>query len=220
MQNEVINQLRLDATDDLQKVKDWVNLAYTDAAITTEFLSQKTTVTPTAGGTYTFTSTPIRIKLIQLTVAGVTYRTMNEVSLNKILELRAQATSSPVSGPPYYYAFDGTKDIEVYPKFLGTESMDIWAVYTPTALSSDSDVPVFPEPYSSVIVYGAMVEAAGFSKDLMFGIAGYQQQYQYWLSKLMTHVNRRRGAKAKHFDRYDEDIYIPHDPSTDLRELR
>lgn len=222
MQNEVINRLRLDSTNELQMVKDAINVVYADAVITNEYLQQKTTVAPSAGGSYTFTSTPIRIKHVQLSVGSVVYQPLRPRALEEILQMRAAATGlNAVTGPPIYFAFDGTQSIEVYPNFQGTESMDIWATYEPTALSANGDVPVMPEPYASrVLVYGALAELADYTKDLLVGVMGYQQLYQAWMAKFRVHVNRRRGAGNKPWSIANDGHYIPHDPSTDLRESR
>ena len=37
IQNAVINKLRLDSTNDLSKVKDWINQVYYEACIETNF---------------------------------------------------------------------------------------------------------------------------------------------------------------------------------------
>lgn len=222
IQNEVIARLRLDSQNDLQLVKDTVNVVYADAVVTNEYLQQKSTVTPSASSTYTFTSTPLRIKQIQVTVGSVIYQPLKPRDLHEILQMRAATTGqSPVTGPPIYYAFDGSASMEVYPSFQGTESMDIWATYQPTALSANTDVPVLPEPYASrVLVYGALAELADYTKDLLMGPMGYMQLYQLWNGKLRTHLNRRRDGGNKPWNVVNDGHFVPHDPSTDLRDSR
>lgn len=218
LQSEVISRLRLDSVNDLTMVKNNMNRVYAHACIKTEALQAKTTVSPSAGGSYTLTSAVLRIRYIQLTVGSVGYPLLIEKSLEEILSLRAQATSAPVTGPPQYYAVDGSATIEVYPNFLGNESMDIWAVNAPTALSGDTDVPVLPEPYgSAVLIYGTLVEMADFSKDMLTGAQGYAQQYQYWLAELRQHLNRRTGARVQQLRVAGSGSFVPHDPSSDVR---
>ncbi len=223
----MVNRLRLDADptnatgNDLTMVKNAINRAYYDTCITTEFVQTKTTVSPTSGGSYTLGSTIIRPKLYQLTVGSVVYRPLEYRSLEDILRFRAANTNSPQTGPPQYFTMDGTQTIEVYPNFQGNETMDIWAVNAPTALSATTDVPVIPEPYGSAcLVYGACTELADFTKDLLTGMQGYEAGYQMWLSKLRVHVNRRRGSNAQKMFAMPMSTIIPHDPSTDDRSYR
>lgn len=227
MQLEVQNRLRLDADatnssgNDLQMIKDTLNAVYADVCITNEVTVAKTAVSPTAGGTYTLASTVVRVKDLQVLVGNVTYRTMIWQPLDQILMYRYAATNSPETGPPLYYCITGQKDLEVYPNFQGNETLNIWAVTAPTALSAVGDVTILPEPYGSrCLIYGALSELADFTKDLLVGMAGYDVKYQQWLMKLRTHLNRSKGVNASKQFESPSPSFIPHDPSTDDRRFR
>ncbi len=227
LQREVRDRLRLDADpdnatgNDLAMIKNTLNAVYADVCITNEALQSKTTVSPTSGGSYTLGSTIIRVKTLQINIGAVTYRPLIWKNLEEILRYRSQATTAPTTGPAQFYTFDGMQTIEVYPNFQGNESLDIWAVTAPTALSATSDVPVLPEPYGSrCLVYGACKELADFTKDLLTGMDGYEQAYEAWMMKLRTHLNRRKGSRANREFALPTLGFVPHDPSTDLGSIR
>lgn len=215
----MINRLRLDSTADSQKVQDWINSAYTDAVVTTEALQTSSTMALTANtSSYTLPSAVIRIEFMQCSVASTTYPVMIETTLQRLLNLRVQSTPSAVGAPPYYYTLVGENQLEIYPPAAGTETVTIFYSYLPTPLVNAGDVPSLPEPYASnLLIYGALVEGADFSKEMLTGVQGYAQMYQYWLSKLRTHLSRRKGAGVKQFDIVGSGLFTPHDPSTDIR---
>src|SRR4051794_17384820 len=98
-------------------VKNAINRAYADTCLTVEAFQSKSTVSPSSGGTYTFASTVLRPKVFQITSGSVKYRQLQWRSLDEILAYRAQASSSPTTGPPTYYTLDGSLTMEVYPDF-------------------------------------------------------------------------------------------------------
>jgi hypothetical protein len=228
LQREVKDRLRLDADpdsasgNDLTKIKDTINSVYADVCITNEVLQSKAvTASPTAGPEYTLTSTVLRVKVVQITTGGVKYRPLEWRSLDDILRYRSATTASAVTGPAQYYTLTGMQTLEVYPDFLGTETLEIWAVTAPTALSATSDVPVLPEPYASkCLVYGACSELADFTKDLLTGADGYDQRYQQWMMKLKVHLNRRKGDRANRYFDIPRLGFVPHDPSVDVGSIR
>src|SRR4029077_2617592 len=73
IQQAVIEKATLDPVLDVQKVKDWVNQAYFQAAVETEAISGEATMAMTAGtGSYTFPAAIARIRQMAVQRAGST----------------------------------------------------------------------------------------------------------------------------------------------------
>lgn len=202
IQNGVISKLRLDATDDLAKVKDWINRAYFFTCIEVGFFESSTAATALSADA-TNCSVPsaiVKIDYIVPTNGGITYAPMEEVTFEEILELRTYSGGSPTTGAPYRYAFrsSSSSSIEFWPNAAGGEVLTFYGDCLPTALSSDSDMPIFPEPYATELLeYGAMVKAAEFKKDPL--LAEWNAVYMDWVAKFKGFNNHRAGAKTQQF---------------------
>ena len=218
IQNAVLAKGRLDATADLDKVKDWINAAQARANMETEALVTLATMSTTASvSSYTFPSAAVRIKALYVTAGGVQYRPLAPVSLNRILELRQGIGGSGATNAyPQVYALVGLTEFEVFPTPDGTETITVYYLQQPTALSADADVPQLPEPFASkVLEYGALVEAAEFKRD--DSLQGFAQQYEAWIQRLRTHLNRLGGGIPLQMEVYGSPVMAPHDPATDWR---
>jgi len=64
----------------------------------------------------------------------------------------------------------------------------------PPVLSANGDTPIFPEPYSKVLEYGALIHAAEYQKDVLL-IQQYQSDYQDWLQRLRGYRNTRETSQ-------------------------
>lgn len=201
-------------------MKDWINQAYARAVVETEANQVFATMTCTANtASYTLPSGVARIKQMTTLLAGTTGYTapIRQVSLEKILSMRQSSGTSAVTGTITHYALNGISDLEVYPTPTTADTINIFYVALPTALSANTDVPILPEPYASkVLEYGALVEAADFVKD-PFGYLAYAQTLEEWMSRLRLDLNRRRGGQTEQFDVVPYRSFPPHDPSVDVR---
>lgn len=195
LQNAVIGKLRLDATADLQRVKDWINQMYAHVIVDFEALQTSTTLTLAANtSTYTLPAAVARIKFITATpVGGSQGPPLDEATLEQILAYRqtGQATAS-TGGSVTAYALLGLNQLEVYPTPTAADTLTIWHVYLPTALSGNTDVPVLQEPWPKVIEYGALIEGADFIKDP--NVNSYLELYDVWRRRFRAHVTRRGGG--------------------------
>ena len=168
---------------------------------------------------YTLPSSVARIKQIIAQLAGTTGNTapVKQVGLEKILSMRRNVGVSPVTGTITHYALFGLSDLEVFPTPTSADTLTIYCVALPTALSANSDVPILTEPYASKLLeYGALVEAADYVKD-PFGYLAYDMKYQEWMQRFRADLNRKRGGQTEQFELVPLRDWPPNDPSVDLR---
>lgn len=203
IQNAVINKLRLDATNDLSKVKDWINQVYYEACIETNFYETSSSATTLTAG-QTSVSVPSSIVKIEYIVPagsdGSLWGPMEEVTFEEILENRAWAGSTQTTGAPSRYAFRSSQSssIEVWPQAYGGETLTFYGVCLPNALSGNTDTPIFPEPYATMVLqYGALVQAAEYKKDPL--VSEFNALYIQWIIKLRSLNNVRAGSKVQQF---------------------
>lgn len=204
IQTAVIAKGRLEATDDLAKVKDFINQAYYRACVETDYYENSAVpATLTANQTsVTVPATVIGVEYIVPTGSdGAQWGPMEEVPFQEMLELRAWAGGTIPTGAPSRYCFREatTNTIEIWPNAAGGEVLTFYGYALPTALSGDGDTTIFPEPYATMVLqYGALVEAGIFKKDLIMSDQ-YQGQYQDWLERFRGFRNSRRGARVETF---------------------
>jgi hypothetical protein len=203
LQDEVIGELRLEEAD-RSVVKDWINVAYAQAAIECEALQVDATVPLSADvESYTLNDPVVRIKWITARGANQTGfgRPLKLVSHERLLELRSEAQYGlTTTGTVQCYTLAGDDRIEVWPTPQSSSDMLLMVyVKLPTALSADGDVPVFNEPYNSrLLKYGALIEAAPFQKDV--AVNDYRALYEDWLRRFRLHLNRRSGSGTDQFE--------------------
>ena len=216
----MIAKTRLDAANDTTKVHDWINQVYAQACVETEARVLSTTATLTSGtASYslsTLASAVVRIKEMYVTPVGGTQSSpINQTTLDYILRRRQGGGGTTVSvGYVTHYALSGLDNLELYPTPQSADTLTIWYVAQPTALSANGDVPILPEPYASkVLEYGALAEAADSKGDP--SEQEYRQLFQKWMMDFRTHLTRRAGGQPGQFRIFPGTAYPPHDPSTD-----
>jgi hypothetical protein len=204
MQQTVLDKARLDVAADTNRVKDWLNGAYYTACIETNFFEAGVADTaPLAADTSSVgvPSNLVKIEYITPTGSdGQLWGPVQEVTLEELLELRAWQGGAVSTGAPSRYAYrsSGTPTIEFWPQAVGGEVLHFWGTSMPPLLVADTDLPIFPPPYSAVIEYGALGEAAEFQKDIL-SLQNFQQQYQEWLQRFRALVNLRSGSQVQQF---------------------
>lgn len=211
--------MRLHATDDLSRVKDWINQVYAEVVVETESLHTVSTMTLTSGtAIYTLDSSLLRIKQMYVTpVGGTRSRPLEPTSIEQIIEWRtANGGSSANTGGVTHYALMGINEIEFYPTPSAADVVTVYYVKLPTALSADADVPVLQEPYvTECLENGAAYKAAVFLKDpdaLLF-----KQDYENAKQRYRAHLRRKQGAMTQQFRITKGTVSVPHDRSTDIR---
>ena len=219
IQNAVIAKSRLDATNDRQRVKDWINQVYADVCVTTEALQESDTMTLTSNqASYTIPSAVVRIKYMAIKQPNQTgYNVpLTLVPLQQILIWRqANAGLATTNGTSMFYAVSGLNDLDLYPTPATADTLLMYYLLQPTALSADSDIPQIPEPYASkCLEYGSLVEASDYLKDFISGYT-YRQVYDEWMQKFRQHLRRKEGGQTKQFPKATSLFRPPSDPSVD-----
>lgn len=215
LRTRIIAKARLDSTADATKVNDAINIAYAQAVVENELLVSTATTTLTANsGTYDLSSASAiqRIKAVYLTSGGVAYAPLKAVGLDDIIRRRQSSTAT---GIVEVYCLSGYKTLDLYPTPGSADTLTWYYVALPTALSSDSDVPIISEPYGArVIEYGALVQMGEFKGDPM--LSEWQQQHDVWSARLRAHLNRRKSGQPGTFEFVPDNGDPPHDPATIL----
>lgn len=222
IQNAVLQKGRLNSTDDGSKVKDWINQAYFETALETEFLESGSAASALIAGA-TNVTIPAAIMGVDYIVAstsdGSTWGPMEMTTFEEMLENRAWSAGSVPLGAPTKYAYrsSGSPTVEFWPNANGGEVLTFYGYTLPTALSGNTDVPVFPEPYATkVLEYGALAQVAEFKKDIYF-LSQNQQLYGAWQAKLRSFNNTRIGDKVQQF-RVEKQRPYPRGRSVDTGE--
>lgn len=218
-QTAVIKRLRLEPTTDLQKVKDWINQAYSQVVLQTECLVCRSTMTLTANESiYTLPSAVARMKYVAIRGSGQsTYDApLMEVTVDDLLQWRRSSGGvSSSSSTPTHYCLVGLNQLELWPPPAAANTLLLYYVYFPTVLTADADVAVLQEPWNTrLLEYGALVEASDFIDVAKADT--YRQWYDLWLGKFQQHLNRRGGAQVRQLPLIFPREYVPHDRSTDI----
>jgi hypothetical protein len=221
IRNEVISKIRLDATIDASRTKDWVNQVYVDACTETEALQAYSTMALTpATAIYTLDPSIHRIKESYcVPTGGYQSRPLQPVSLEQILEWNTANPQAVLNlGGVKYYAVWGLNNIQFYPVPQSADSITIYYTQRPAALVNDGDLPLLPEPYATeCLVNGACYKGAMFLKDPDATI--FQQNYNTEIARLRGHLRRKEGAMTRQFRILPGAMTRPHDPSVDVRGL-
>lgn len=213
--------MRLDATNDTTKVHDWINQVYAQVCVETEANVKSTTATLTAGtASYTLStlaSGVIRLKEMYVTPVGGSQSSPLQLTTLDYILRRRQGSGGTAAATGYvtHYALSGLDNLELYPTPQSADTLSIWYVALPTALSANSDVPILPEPYASKLLeYGTLAEAADWKGDP--SESEYRQLFQQWKMQFRSHLTRRMGGQPGQFRVFPGNAYPPHDPSTDI----
>lgn len=198
IQQAVIVKARLDGTNDLAKVKDWINQTYYEVCVEAESLVTQATVTLTAATTsYTFPAEMARLRQMFVTPFGATsvlqQPPMTRTSYDDILMKRQLGGITQQSGAySTHYAFMGENDFEVWPTPAAADVITLAYAAFPTVLSADGDLQVLDEPYGSkMLEYGALVQAGDFKGDPSTG--EWANNFNEWMGRYMHHLERKQG---------------------------
>ena len=206
-------------TNDLAKIKDWINQVYAQACVEVEFFESSATGSALSANASNQTI-PTAIANLDYIIATRTDGTktlpLREVPFEEILRRRANSgAQAGTSGAPSHYAVYYTA-IEFWPNANGGETFTYYGEALPTALSANGDLPVIPEPYASkVLEYGACAEAADFKKDP--DVQTYRALHEDWMRRLRSYKNKRRGKQVQALGLVGSALFPPHDPSVDIR---
>jgi hypothetical protein len=204
MQGDVLDKGRLDASADTDRVKDWLNSSYYQACIETNFYETAAIPSVPLAVNAMSVAVPAAVVKVEYVVSagvdGMPWGPMRQITFEEILELRAYSQATQSLGAPDRYAYrgSGSPSIEFWPQASGGEVITFYGTTFPPLLVNDGDLSIFPPPYEAVIMYGALVEASEFQKDILTQ-QGWNAAFQDWLTRLRALVNVRPGSKVQQF---------------------
>ncbi len=229
LQRKVQNKLRLDANvdassgNDLNKIKDTINEVYAQVCVQTEANQTSATALLISGqSSYAMPSEILRIKQIVAMPSGQSAYgpPLIETTINQLLYWR-QTAGAGATGSVTHYALVGMNQLEVWPTPSAADTLLIYYVALPTALSATTDVPILQEPWGSKLIeYGALAEMSDFLRGADDpSTKEYRQLYAGWMAQFRIHLNRRAGGRTMQMPvvGYDRNGWVPHLPSADVR---
>lgn len=193
LQNTVIAKLSLDATLDRDRVKDWINQAYSEACEETEANVVVDTMTLTAGSfRYVLPASVCRLRQLYVTAAGSSTPLLpvERTTLDDLMRKRASEPS--LTGSATHYTLDGLSVFEVFPTPAAADVLTIYMSQFPVPLADNADVPILQEPFGSrLLELGALAEAGEFKRDPRS--EGWKREHGEWLDKFREHLRLRGG---------------------------
>lgn len=199
LQNAVIAKASLDATADLQRVKDWLNQVYTHVCVETEANATSATMNLTAGSaSYTLPAAVARIKSMYLVPAGQPATVGEQPPMTRTtfddIELKRQSGGLLQQAGSYstHYALQGISALDFWPTPAAVDVVTINYAAFPTPLSSNTDVPILEEPYASrVLEYGALIHAGEFKGDPQ--TPKWEASFGEWMGRYLHHLDVKQG---------------------------
>ena len=197
LQEAVIAKVNLDATNDRQKVKDWINHAYAQACEDTDANLVVDTMALTAGQfRYVLPTSICRIDQMYVTALGAT--TPSEpLELTTLDDLMRKRACGPATGSATHYALGGLSVFEVFPTPSAADVLTLYMSEFPVPLVNNGDVAVLQEPFGSrLLELGALVQAAEFKGDQQGAM--WKAQHDEWMRKFTQHLEARAGSRPAH----------------------
>lgn len=177
----------------------WINEGVIDVLLRARVNVNSATMSLSAGaGDYTLDSTTLAIQDVSYTTASGTTGRLTRVTPDDILRFR---TATPATGAQVgYYALSGHDLLMVYPTPSSADSLTIYYVPRPTALSATANDPSsetyggIPSEYHKAIELYALAQAAEYTdhQPSQFG-ARYQAMYESKLLEIKRAMRHKGG---------------------------
>jgi hypothetical protein len=202
LRHEVGTELGLDylvAGDDQTNIDRALNRAVRKVLRDTRCYVTTTTVTPGASENYTLGATILDVDEMYATSSSQDYPLVR-VSPYELRRMR-RAASSGTTGPARYYAFRGSNLVLFYPIPGATDTVTIYYVPVPTALSSganDTSAATFggiPDDYAHMITLWAMHRLASYDDDQS---SAQGQRYLTWYRDELAAARRELVKRGGH----------------------
>jgi hypothetical protein len=114
---------------------------------------------------------------------------------------------------PRYYIIGDNIGIMPIPSETTASALQVWYVYTPTTLSSDSDSPAFPSKYHYIIKYGAYANYLD-QDDEHVAAERMRIRFDNLVQRMMENIQDKQVDEVKsveisqNTDMYSDDTYI------------
>lgn len=224
LRHEVGTELGLDYAntgDDQTKIDRWLNRAVRKVLRDTRCYVTSTMVTPGATADYTLTTSVLDVDEIFFTASAQDY-SLERVSAYDLRRRRRIGTPGS-SGPARYYAFRGNNLVMFYPTPGATDTLTLYYVPAPTAMSSganDSATTTYggiPDDYARLIELWALVHLASYDDDQSSGQGQrYLELYRAGVSEARRELVRKGGHRLGRATVGRRPVFASH-PSQDVR---
>lgn len=205
----------LDTSADDALMLIWLNQAYEDIVLRTHCKVRPASLTLTAGtDTYSLPTQALAILEPYNSSSGKT-GLMKPIDLTEMARKRTGQTST--SGTILYYVLMGDL-LELYPAPSTGDTLNLWYVPRPTALSSGSDTPSdIPSEYHKLLEFFALAEAYEYHRKM--SLMTYNKGlYEQGIKGMIKMLRGRQGRTDRIVVGYPERRReLPRDPSADVR---
>lgn len=201
----------------------WVNEAVVDILMETQVYVVESTASLTAGqGDYVMDSNILLIKDVYVSSGGSNW-TFDHVSPDQIIQYRTSSTIG--GGPSRYFALNGADVLMLYPTPSSGDSLTLYYVPRPTALSDAPDDPSqaslggIPSEWHKAIQWYALWQAGDYmDDDSSHNGQDYRQEYEAWLKRIKKERSRKGGRRIGAIvPGRRRRPSVAHDPSADVR---
>ena len=209
---------------DQQMIDDLVNMAYEEIVLKTNCKVGSTTISLSAStGDYTIPTGFLNILELYTTSTGQAY-SMQRTTAEDIIRRRIGVSPGLNSSPSRYYATQGNDLLMVWPTPSAADSLSVYYVARPTALSASADVPSdIPAEFHQLIEYRACAEASDYAEALVMrqrvvptiDPSRWWALYEKGIRELRGSVARSGGRRLAPV-RINRRLTVPLLPSTDL----
>ena len=205
-------------------IDDLVNMAYEDVVRRTSCKVGTTTISLSAStGDYTIPTSYLHIMEVYTTTSGQSY-SMQRTTAEDIIRRRIGVSTGFSSSPARYYATQGIDLLLVWPTPSAADSLSVYYVARPTALSASADLPsAIPAEFHQLIEYKACAEAADYAEMVIsrgrmtptVDPTRWLLLYEKGLKELRVSVSRAGGRRLAPV-RINRRLTVPLIRSTDL----
>jgi hypothetical protein len=188
----IANETGLSATDEKQTIDDALNVAVQRVLEDTRCYVKKTDYTAFDGTSddYTLDTGILDVVELFLTSSGTRYA-LARVSVQELIERRR--VGAPGGSPTSYYAVTGANLIMFYPPPGASDTLSVYIIPVPTALSSPTDDPStnalggVPSILHEAIFFYACSRCASYDDDQT---SAQGQRYRDWYDKEIVRYHK------------------------------
>lgn len=211
----IANQVGLDNSTggDQGAIDLWINEGYTELVLRTNAKVQKETFTLIVGTSdYTLPTTLLKIQQAYIVSTATPYN-LQRVAPEQIISMRL--SSSANVSPAQYYSLQGSDLFMIYPTPATADTLTVYYVARPTALSVSSDSPSdLPAEWHKGIEYYGLWQAAQYDDDASsHNGADYMQLFEALIARARREIAMKGGNRLPRVKVDPRRAPIPHDRS-------
>lgn len=186
--------------DERDAIDAWINEGIVDVLLETHCHVSSQTVTPGTSSDYTLTSAVLAVISMYFSSGGSDYE-LEQVSVEELLEMRRNG-AAPTSTGTSHFALAGGDLILFWPSPGSSDTVTMYYVAAPTALSASSDDPAtvanggIRSEFQKAIEFYALAEGADYDDDSTAAQGQrYRDRYREELARIKRILNRRAAQQ-------------------------